>query len=312
MIRLERQRELKTIPAAFRGEKRIEKMLTLLAAGGGTPTFDSKYWTKAKKQLRAESYGKCAYCEAPTAVVAHADVEHFRPKGVYWWLAYCYDNYLFACQICNQSFKGDRFPVDDENARMAPPALDAAATDAQKHEYVRVLAPDPCDPVAGRDWDEFQAACRAERYHLLNPYLDEPADQFAWEPDEVLRQVKVRPKSPASRHHYEAAECCFGLNRPELLAERWKVYKMLETLHDAYPQIRKPALKAKIELQLAEMISPSGWFAGMCRYFVREVWEMPITPAPVAAPIPAPAPAPAPVAPPAPPRRPRKAARVRS
>jgi len=78
-------------------------------------------------------------------VVAYGDVEHLRPKSVYWWLAYCYDNHVFACQICNEGFKGDRFPI--AGARMAPPRL------SKRNSAIDVAAascgPDPLDDSFG-------------------------------------------------------------------------------------------------------------------------------------------------------------------
>ncbi|MBI1786218.1 MAG: hypothetical protein HYR60_01540, partial [Acidobacteria bacterium] len=113
MIRLQRARTPDAIPAAVRGRTRIGRNLELLRAAQVAATFEFKpgYWKDGKARLKAETHGKCAYCESKIDTVAHGDVEHFRPKSVYWWLAYCYDNHLYACQICNQVFKKDRFPV---------------------------------------------------------------------------------------------------------------------------------------------------------------------------------------------------------
>ena len=61
--------------------------------------FISHRWNEAKKQLLAETRDKCAYCEPPISVVAFGDIEHYRPKSIYWWLAYCYDN--FSCSMSN-------------------------------------------------------------------------------------------------------------------------------------------------------------------------------------------------------------------
>src|ERR1700734_1533060 len=63
MTRLERVRDKALIPAVFRDPRRIDKALTLLVTPGTKPDLDSGYWKKAKKQLKAESGGKCAYCE---------------------------------------------------------------------------------------------------------------------------------------------------------------------------------------------------------------------------------------------------------
>ncbi len=69
--------------------------------------------------------------------IAHGDVEHFRPKTAYfidddptlvypgyYWLAYDYSNLFFACQICNQTFKKNYFPVEDEGNRCISHAHD--------------------------------------------------------------------------------------------------------------------------------------------------------------------------------------------
>ena len=275
MIRLQRSRTKAAIPAAFHGEKRIEKALSLLVEEGTGRQFDSGYWTKAKKQLKKESGDKCAYCEASTAVVAHGDVEHFRPKSRYWWLAYCYDNYLFACQICNQTFKGDHFPLTDETLRLTAPPLAPGATIAQKREFVRRFAPDPLDPAHGQTWELFEAAHQAEGCLLLNPYADDPEKHFAWDADAALQEVAVRAKDEASRPFYEAAEQFYGLNRPELLAERWRTFRWLDGWRKLFESPRiDDSERSEISEMLQLMIGGDAPFAGMCRYFVRQVWQL--------------------------------------
>ena len=277
MIRLTRVRTKGAVPAAFRGPKRVEQALKLLVDAGAKREFDSGYWKKAKKQLKAESGGKCAYCEAPTSVVAHGDVEHFRPKNTYWWLAYCYDNYLFSCQICNQSFKGDAFPLPDEAKRWPEPALPPGADSAARAEWVRRLAPDPLDEADGLKWADFRAARTAEGAHLPDPYEDEVEDLFSWEADAALQEVAVRPRTPAAQPSFDAAVRYFGLNRPELLAERWKTFRSLDVFARAFlsPGL-DPALRAEVRDMLVAMMQPDAAFAGMCRYFVRDVWGLPL------------------------------------
>lgn len=43
---------------------------------------------------------KCAFCEQSIEILA---VEHFRPKDIYFWLCYSWDNLLLACVGCNSS-----------------------------------------------------------------------------------------------------------------------------------------------------------------------------------------------------------------
>jgi hypothetical protein len=121
MIQLSRERTPKAIPKKFRGQARINRNLELLRDAKTKSLKFKPVWRGAKKQLKKESFRKCAYCESPTSTVAYGDVEHFRPQKIYWWLVYCYDNFLFACQLCNQPFKKDNFPLGSR--RMQAPKL---------------------------------------------------------------------------------------------------------------------------------------------------------------------------------------------
>jgi len=74
------------------------------------------------EQLWRSQYHKCCYCESKVPK-AFNDVEHYRPKGEadrlpasnsthgYWWLAFDWDNLLFACPGCNRSGKNSKFPL---------------------------------------------------------------------------------------------------------------------------------------------------------------------------------------------------------
>jgi len=83
-----------------------------------------------KQQLIDEQHGKCCFCEADFTANGYGDVEHFRPKLAftktrmgklirpgYYWLAYDWNNLFFSCQICNQRFKKNYFPLEDESKR---------------------------------------------------------------------------------------------------------------------------------------------------------------------------------------------------
>jgi uncharacterized protein (TIGR02646 family) len=76
-------------------------------------------------------YFKCCYCEQKVKR-GFNDVEHFRPKSSadrrpgctethgYWWLAFTWNNLLFACPTCNRSGKNDRFPCAVGGATLHP------------------------------------------------------------------------------------------------------------------------------------------------------------------------------------------------
>jgi len=94
--------------------------------------FDSDLYahTNIKSALIHIQHGKCCFCESNITHIAYGDVEHFRPKKAwtttsnrkynypgYYWLAYDWNNLFLACQMCNQRFKRNLFPLVDESKR---------------------------------------------------------------------------------------------------------------------------------------------------------------------------------------------------
>ena len=120
-------------------------------AGPDYPDVDD-IWGRFKASLSEAYFMRCAYCEDFAIGTASGDVEHYRPKKRirqlnhehigkekehlinisgrkyikgcttgYWWLAYDWNNYLLACQPCNQKWKSDLFPVKgDINVTVRP------------------------------------------------------------------------------------------------------------------------------------------------------------------------------------------------
>jgi hypothetical protein len=279
LIQLSRVRTTKAVPAAYRGPKRLAAELKLLKGRLAGAKLDTSFWKGAKKQLRTESGGKCAYCEGPSDLVTHGDVEHFRPKAHYWWIAYCYDNYLYACQICNQVHKGENFPLANETKRLPGPTVAAGLSGAQLQALCGTFAPDPVDDAgAAHTRAQFEAALASEGALLPHPYLEDPSPIFAWEADEVLKEVRVKARSatPKVKKRFGAAETFYGLNRQELLRWRWDRYKDLVTLKDILDQVagtpQEAGVRPIVEQRFTEMIDPSAKFAAMARFFVREKW----------------------------------------
>ena len=88
--------------------------------------FDSKIYghKTVKDALIKSQHDKCCFCESKVTHISYGDVEHFRPKaGVrqisgaqlekpgYYWLAYEWSNLFFSCQLCNQRYKENLFPL---------------------------------------------------------------------------------------------------------------------------------------------------------------------------------------------------------
>lgn len=70
--------------------------------------YNSRYrYQDIKAALHGLYNKKCAFCEQRSEV---PQVEHFRPKSKYYWVAYSWDNLLLACSSCNTS-KGKVFEL---------------------------------------------------------------------------------------------------------------------------------------------------------------------------------------------------------
>ncbi len=283
MIRLKRIRSEDVVHNNFYGERKetFERELLfnerrIKRGEKESHEFRSDRWNPAKEQLLAETRGKCAYCEAPISVVAYGDVEHYRPKSIYWWLAYCYDNYLAACQICNQRFKKDLLPI--QNQRMRGPTITLNTTDGSITVQAGTIAPDPLNQA---EVDDFIYLHQQERPLLLNPYFDDPSDYFAWRADDVLREVEITIDSEEPQVEivvqFESSDVesiaaasieTYGLNRKELKGRRYEVYKLYSTYRMTLEDERIGLETRQLTKEMIErMKAPEASFSGMIRYF---------------------------------------------
>ena len=265
-------------PSRFSGAKRIEKNLALIELKRTGKKPKRHVWKPAKEYLKRESHGKCAYCESATSTVAHGDVEHFRPQSVYWWLAYCYDNFAYSCQICNQSYKNNVFRVARGDRRWRAPRIPDPSDDPALRELARTMTPDPIERAkGGMPFEEFVRESRKEKPFLVDPYVEDPEDLYKWEADSTLKEVRIAARTNRVRaaRALIAADEDLGLNREELRQRRWHTYDVLQTL--ALLAERLPAddvAKAEAEETISAMMSPNRDYAGMVRYFVRVEWEL--------------------------------------
>jgi uncharacterized protein (TIGR02646 family) len=101
-------------------------------SGTRTFTFDDSIYAadEVKDALRRAQHSKCAFCESLFTHIEYGDIEHFRPKGAYkqktgdakkypgyYWLAYEWSNLFYSCQLCNQRFKENLFPLRNGRRR---------------------------------------------------------------------------------------------------------------------------------------------------------------------------------------------------
>jgi hypothetical protein len=268
VIKLVRSRNAAQIHPSFTGDGLFVKMLELAKtrlAHQDDIAWEGVLgdWKKMKPTLKLESFDKCAYCEASTAVVAHGDVEHFRPKSVYWWLALCVDNYVYACQLCNQTHKSDKFPT--AGPMLTSPALpNPLPTSKQK---LRTLVASLCPDPATVNENKLAQKWAREKPSLIHPYLEDPEPLLAWNASETAREVHLIAPDGASDRSKRAvagAVDCLGLNRETLTRSRYMVYSALKTAVRGWKNGDNESLE-----QIRLMCAGDHPFAGMCRYFSR-------------------------------------------
>lgn len=93
--------------------KERRKELSLAVKFPKGKKYSSIYQHKdVRDTLEGLYHDKCCYCEIH---VHGADVEHFRPKSLYPWLAFSWDNLLLACSGCNRA-KNKHFEVIEARA----------------------------------------------------------------------------------------------------------------------------------------------------------------------------------------------------
>lgn len=98
--------------------------------------FDSDIYgdSSVKTALKIAQSGKCCFCESKVTHISYGDIEHFRPKAAfnnnkgdklirpgYYWLVYDWTNLLFSCQLCNQRYKKNLFPLLNPRSRAKSP-----------------------------------------------------------------------------------------------------------------------------------------------------------------------------------------------
>jgi hypothetical protein len=274
MIKLARTRALASFPPDFVSAKLIQKHEDLIERfytarkASAAIAFSSAKWKTAKDRLKLDSLDKCAYCEAPTAVVAHGDVEHFRPKKLYWWLAYAFDNYVFACQICNQIYKSDNFPLLHGKRLSSPRMPKIRPTGAKRQKLATSLVLD----ASGTSDEKVVALWSSEKAALLHPYLQDPEPFIRYSCDDANEEVWLLASSKrGAKRFVEACDEYLGLNREELRRLRFQHYKTFKILGDCYrsPEL-DDAMKLKLETEFGRFVAESFPFTGMHRFYARE------------------------------------------
>ncbi len=174
--------------------KELKRVKAIAEHGDPTSEEIGNKYKEVRRILWERQHYKCCFCEFKEQH-DYNDVEHYRPKAKvqhapdgpilsgYWWLAWSWDNLMFACQSCNRSYKRTSFPLDESSVPLK-----------------RLQKP------PGR-----------ERPLLINPFEENPIDHIQFKP--VLFQGRQR-WIPSPRNGSEKGKWTIeiaGLDRDTLL-----------------------------------------------------------------------------------------------
>jgi hypothetical protein len=217
---------------------RVPAAEAVWAATGSANDIVFEGYKVARAALHAAQHGKCAYCEQPCGVPDELPVEHYRPKAGaqrdpddpksmdlsrYWWLAWSWENLLFACPTCNgRSRKASHFPIEGPPAPIG--ATDRAILDAERPLLLDpsraeddprghiVWAPiNPTAPRAAWKWSPIHRSPRGKMtIRVLKLRALEDA-ATAWVRSQILEAVENIQRLEAEGHAEEAERACARL-----------------------------------------------------------------------------------------------------
>lgn len=208
--------------------------------GFQSDAFDSSLYASQaiKQQLLEEQRGCCAYCEAYIVATQYGDVEHFRPKAGfnqihnsappshregYFWLAYTWENLYYACVICNEHHKKNRFPTVG--------GIHLTFDDSVTEETTALIDPGVEEP---RNFIRFNPMTgEAYAFDSFHAHFGGDAEEMAWNTPVDLESLSrdASQKIPNSRGN--ATIAILGLNRQTLVRQRLEHLRLLRALFDA-------------------------------------------------------------------------------
>lgn len=192
-------KDLNNIPGSLLSPLTHQKRQEHITAGKYIkgPRYDKYYKEKdIKGTLEEIYYNKCVYCEV---WVEECHVEHFRPKSIYYWLAYSWDNLLLACPTCNKSKLG-KFPCKNANCTTLLEDIDPTDTSEENIKKFNLLS---------------EELNRQEQPLLINPELESPIGKLQFEENGTIKSSDER--------YTETINVC-KLNRNKLTLLRKKIF----------------------------------------------------------------------------------------
>lgn len=237
-----------------KGEKETRAMCEAYEKEGQRDfDFNAKIYghKTVKEALITAQHDKCFLCESKISAIEYGDVEHFRPKKAYqqnadddlnypgyYWLAYDWENLFLSCQICNQQFKKNLFPLELPEERKDI-----------SHHY---------------SW-------RNEKTLFINPANENPEIFISFRVDEIIGVVPFAiNNNPKGKTTIKGT----GIDRLSLCEKRMSFLKPLLTIYKLatknHPQPESDEAKELLQLAIEDLTKDSAEFAGMFRSIVKD------------------------------------------
>ena len=191
MIHIKKDKD--KIPVSLNSDLTHKRRLEVINAGKylSGSAYNSRYKKEdIKTELKNIYRSKCAFCEQK---IERFDVEHFRPKSIYYWLAFSWDNLLVACPVCNGN-KTNHFEVLKERAVY------------NDEDYISIHK-------LGKKYDKI------EKNLFYNPESEDPEPNLIYDKTGFIY-------SENEKLNYTIQTC--KLNRPYLIERRKKIMDLFE------------------------------------------------------------------------------------
>jgi uncharacterized protein (TIGR02646 family) len=148
---------------------------------------------------------KCAYCEQR---IEQSHIEHYRPKKIYYWLAFSWDNLILACPTCNQN-KGINFDIDgtsiefqDSDANIR--SIHNSGTNYDLIELPKMVNPETTNPLENIRFhksgliqsSDTRIAYTIEKCKIDRPDLNDQRRTLLNSFQEDIRSVLLENKDP--------------------------------------------------------------------------------------------------------------------
>jgi uncharacterized protein (TIGR02646 family) len=162
-------------------------------------TYEKQYKKSGTKNALDSMSDTCIFCQQKLTIATGNEdarsVEHFRPKSLYWWLAYSWDNLFSVCRKCNSNKDND---FDCFNPRI---------TNIRTGDLVNIH-------ILAADYQAIESP------KLLHPELDEPETHLKY-------TLKGNIEDDSSLKGAYSIQTC-QLERLDLIGKRKSVFDVFE------------------------------------------------------------------------------------